>query len=39
MLKDNASYSAPINIAFKEIYFLVLSRDATSVTAAKNQRS
>jgi hypothetical protein len=38
-LRDNASYSAPINVAFKEIYFIVLSRDATPVTAAKNQRS
>jgi len=30
-----ASYSAPINITFKEIYFLVLTRDITSVTATK----
>ena len=29
-----ASYSEPINITFKEIYFLV-TRDITSVTAAK----
>jgi hypothetical protein len=29
-----ASYSEPINITFKEIYFLVLTRDITSVTAA-----
>jgi hypothetical protein len=30
-----ASYSAPINITFKEIYFLVLTRDITSVMAEK----
>jgi hypothetical protein len=33
-----SSYSAPINITFKEIYFLVLTRDKTSVNGSERSQ-